>query len=409
NFDRLPGPPNFIPPGFGILVAVPRLFLGSEIPAAKCVLFVSLALVQWLAIVLTSRLTGSIPVAMGVSVLLIWNTRVASHAAMILTDVPFLACLLGALLAAVVVLGNGGGRAVRWVGLPTASTALVLIRYMGVFFPIVFSAVYLLRAVRRRDHLRDDLLYLLYYNTVAFGPTLIWLLLARSASPAFFPDRPDSMLSLGTALTHAAIYLAVWLGPWIALTLVLWVVVRALGATSDGRMAVVGGPSGFLVWTALAYLVVLLVVRTGNALYPLEELGFRYTVPVWPPLFLFVAVVFHRTGWSRRVTTVNAVAVVAALALFWMQHREVVAFRLDPAVPTRADTYRAAVDHVSRDAVVLANLGQPLAVDRPDLKIIGIPSKLDFRYDLDLPRTVDRFDVGWLVLFSHGGMAEMYP
>ena len=409
NFDRLPGPPNFIPPGFSALVALARLVVGSEIAAAKCVLFLSLALVQWLAVVLLSRRTGSVPFAMVVSVLLVWNTKIASHAAMILTDVPFLACLLAATLAAVAVLDDRGGRGARWIGLPVASALLVLVRYLGVFFPVVFSIVHLVGTIRRRDRVRGELLYLLFYNAVAIGPTVIWMFAARSASPAFLPDRPDSLLSLGDALTGAALYSAVWLGPWIALTVVGWVVVRLLRGAPVEASARPDRTDWFLVWIALAYLVVLIAVRTGNALYPLEELGFRYAVPVWPPLFLFVAVVFYRLVWSRRVVAVNAVAIAAALAIFWFHHREVVAFRLDPAVPTQAETYRNVVDHVSRDAVVVSNLGQTLCVERPDLKVIGIPSRLDFNYDLDLTRTVARFDVGWLVLFSHTGMAEMYP
>lgn len=213
NFAVLPSYPNFIPPGFGVLVGLGTVLTGSLLMDGKAVLAVSLFLAHFFAYLIVARVTGQRVYALAASALVVWHPALALWATRVLSELPFIACLLGAVAASAVVMGGMGTRP-AWALLVTASALLPLLRYVGIFFPLTFSAVYLARALRISGSGRV-VLSLLAYNLAVFTPLALWSVLVSLGGSSLYPDRPASQLVVGDALLDAIAYLVRWLGPWL--------------------------------------------------------------------------------------------------------------------------------------------------------------------------------------------------
>jgi len=100
-------------------------------------------------------------------------------------------------------------------------------------------------------------------------------------------------------------------------------------------------------------------------------------------------------------------AAAALLALGW-QARPLLGMALPEPYPFPTETFRRAAALVPPDATVLSNFGQALVPRLPEARIVGIPSRQDFRYTMDLPALVERHGVSWLVLFAHPEADEIY-
>ncbi len=434
TFDRLPAAPGFLAPGLGLAVAVFLPFAdpaagdpaagdpaagdpaaGDPVAAARIVLWLSLFATQLGAATLLKHRTLAPAFATGASVLLVWHGSLGRFAGAAMTELPFVAWLTLASLAAVRALDGTASPRVLWGGLPAASAALCLTRHLGVFLPPAFSLVYLLRARRERRPWRRTLGYLAFYNAVSFLPLGLWLAAAARSGPSLFPQRPPSRLGAGRALAEAVLQLAEWIGPWLLLGLVLAGVLKLSGGAVRRSPAEIPGwgyPELFLALALAAYVGALIAARTlGGALYPLEHLGERYMLPAWPLAFFLTALAIHRWVWSRRRLAVRAAVAVAAALALWLALEQLLAFRLPPPFPTRTETYRVALELLPPETTetVLCNFCQLLVVDRPSARVIGIPSREDFVYEMDLPELVRRHGVGWIVLFDLPARDRLYP
>lgn len=411
NFERLPGYPNFVPPGLGLLVGLLLPLTGDPVTAGRVVLFAALLTVHAFAYLLLLRRGGGAAFALGATLLLAWNLRLAEWAALILTELPFMACLAAALWAATVVLGKVTPRREPrvWAVLTVFSAALPLVRYLGVFFAPTFSVLYLGRALHRGRGRRAVLL-LSFYNLAAFAPLALWLLVVRAGGSPLLPHRPPSRLTAAGALGDAAAYLGTWLWPYLAAAAVVWLVAKA--AEARGRRSAAAGPveaADLLPAAALVgYLAVLIVARTGSAYYPLDELGYRYMVPAWPLAFLAGALAFHRWIWRRRTRTVRVLAAAGLVAALFWQGRLLAERTYPPPFPSPTQTFQQAVDRIAPGDGVLTNFGQPFAWALPEARVVGIPSRLDFVYSLDLAELAQRHEIRWLVLFPVPGADELY-
>lgn len=412
NFERLPGPPNFVPPGMGLLMAGFQLLVGSPVVAAKCLLFCCLVITQLCASSVVARLTGSRGYALGASLVLMCTPRVASFSGMVLSELPFVTFMAAGILAGVLALEEDPHPWAKWIGLPLAAAGLCSTRYLGVFFPLAFAAVWAgvaLRGSGGAKGIARAAAFCGYIGLVALGPVVAWLALARSAAPVVLPVRPPSRFGTIAAVVETLSTLGAWLGPWIALAAVVTAFAAVRGAASVPVSSRWSRREAFVATCLVGYLAVLIVVRTGQALHPLDRLGSRYLSPAWLPAFVLGAISIHRWVWSRRGRAPKlAVGVLAAVVAAWGAV-EMLGFRVPQPFPTGTETYRRAVDLVFENDTVLCNYGQTLVVDRPDLLVIGIPSREDFEYEVDLGDAVRRHDVGWLVLFEVAGKEIMYP
>ena len=412
NFAHLPAPPNFAPPGLSLLVAALQPFTGDAISAAKGVLFLSLFLLQLLAIWIVMRCTGAGLYAAAASLVLLFQGGLLVWSAAILTELPFMAILAGALLAAVVVLEGDAARWVRFGALPLATALLCLTRFLGVFFPLAFSLVYLgcvfYGGEKRRESLPRALGYLTLYNALSLLPLVIWVLAAGSASTSLLPHRPPSQLGLGRALMDMTAYLSLWFLPWYVLGFLLSAL-RLVRKKEENQRRPFLGTEGLFTAMLFAYLGLLLLVRTRQAHYPLTELGARYMAPAWLPAFFLAACLLHRMlkGAPRRLPHVLTALVAAGVV--WWSSGEVRSFRLPPTYPLQTETYQGFLRHVPPASVVLCNYGQPLVAERPESRVIGIASTQDLHYELDLPSLLDRHELEWIVLFDNQGREGTYP
>jgi len=412
NFDRLPGPPNFAPPGMSLALAGWQLVVGDPIVAAKLLLFSCLVVTQLCAIAVVARLTGSPAYALGASLVLMCTPRLASFAGMVLSELPFVALLAVGILAGVVALDDARHPWVKWLGLPLAAAAVCATRYLGAFFPLAFAGACVAAAVRGPRGavgVAGAAGYSAFLGLVALGPVAAWLTAARSAAPVTLPVRPPSQIVPAAAVAEALGALAVWLGPWIVLAVITALVAGVRVAPSGPASRPWSRQGAFLLSCIAGYLVLLIVARTGQAFHPLDRLGSRYLAPAWLSTFLLGAVAIHRFVWVRRGWVPKlAASALAGIVVTWGAV-EMLAFRVPPPFPTGTETYGRAVDLVFENGTVLCNYGQLLVVDRTDLRVIGIPSREDFEYEVDLESIVRRHDVGWLVLFDVAGKEAMYP
>ena len=406
NFNVLPNYVNFVPPGTGVLVGLGALLTGSLLIGGKAVLVVSLFLTHFFAYLILARATGQMIYALVASALIIWHPALAIWATKILSELPFIACLLGAVASATAVIEDGRNR-FAWILLIISSALLPLLRYLGIFFPLTFLVFYMARAF----HLgvgRKVLLPLLAYELAVFTPLALWLLLVRFSGAPLFPDRPASQLVLGKALLDAIAYFSLWIGPWLVGFTLLFAFSKI--SRLHTRFPNVPGEttSGFL-WSCLVgYLALLIVVRLHSAYYPLHELGYRYTAPMWPLAGLGAAVVLHHFLWSRRTgPLIYATAVVALLIAIW-QVLPLISFSFSAPFPTETETYRLALRLMDADTDILGNYSSAFVLPRPRARIIGIPSREDFHYEVDLSDLVRRHHLQWLVLFYHPDWDRMY-
>lgn len=406
NFNVLPSYVNFIPPGTGVLVGLGALLTGSLLTGGKAVLLVSLFLTHFFAYLILARATEERVYALVASALVIWHPALAIWATKILSELPFIACLLGAVAAAAAVIEDGRNRS-AWTLLIISSALLPLLRYLGIFFPLTFLVFYMARAF----HLgvgRKVLLPLLAYELAVFTPLALWLMLVWFSGTPLFPDRPASQLVLGKALLDAITYFSLWIGPWLVGFALLFAFSKI--SRLHTRFPNVPGEtaSGFL-WSCLGgYLALLIVVRLHSAYYPLHELGYRYTAPVWPLAGLGAALAVHRFLWSWRTGLLtHATAVVALLIATW-QVLPLISFSFSAPFPTETETYRLALRLMNADTSILGNYSSAFILPRPRARIIGIPSREDFHYELDLSDLARRHDLQWLVLFYLPDWERMY-
>lgn len=406
---HLPGVPSFIPPGFALLIALARPLAGDLLGAAVVVLFLSLFGLHLAVIYYLERSTGHRGYAVAASLVLVAAAPVAGWAGTALSDLPFLACCATATLAGLAVLQGVPSRTLRWLALPFAAAAVCTVRYLGVFFPLAFTAAGL--ALRRRGGRSPGLGYLAFVNAAAFLPLAIWLLAARGANSSWLPRRPPSQLDLAQALLEAGALLAGWLGPWVVVGLLLWPTLRRAAPRHAAKArSPAADPAVLLPACGLVFYVGLLIaVRTRHALYPLTTLGERYMAPAWLFAFLLAAPLFFRWVWQRRGRLATFAAPLLALALISLALRGLARQETPPPFPTAGRTFAAAVALVEPGAAVLANFGQPLIAARPDLRVLTIPSRQDFRYDMDLPALVAQHELGWIALFTTRTNAELYP
>ncbi|HZS34334.1 MAG TPA: hypothetical protein VFC42_13255 [Methylomirabilota bacterium] len=418
NFESLPGVPNFVPPGLGLLIGLLQPLTGDLLAAGKVALFACLVLTQLLATRLVARGTGDRAYALVAAGLLVWDPRSASLAGSILTELPFIACLLGATLAAVVVLeAESSGRRARlakWLGLPAASSLLCLTRYLGVFFPLTLSALYLMRAAQtpapRRPRLGAAAGYLAFYGAAALGPTALWLAAARLGGAPLVPDRPPSLLSVPAALEDAARFAAAWAAPWVVVGGSLLIASRATRRRPDPADRHTRTAEWFLGTAALAYLALLVVVRTRIALFPFRSLGTRYVLPAWPLVTLLGALLFHRLVWAPGDGRVRRLAAAAAVLAFAVQGAFVLGAKPQGLpFPMETHTYRAALGLVGSRDVVLMNYGQLLCAARPEARVISVPSRVQFDYALDLPALAARHGVRWVIVFDVPEKRQSFP
>ncbi len=409
SFQQLPAVPGFIAPGLGLWIGLLQPLAGDAIGAGKIVLWGSLLIIQLGAIYLLADRTGATAFASGASVLLIWNAWTGRFAGVILTELPFIACLVTATWAASRVLAGRASRPILYGVLPLASAMLCLTRYLGVFLPAVFSAVFLARAVGQRGSWPRVVGYLAYYNLLAVGPVMIWLAVAWRSGPSIFPRRPPSQLEVGPALWEAAVNIGGWVGPWWVVAAVLAGVLRLTSAVPERRQPF-SWPELFLGLALAGYVGFLIAARTRGALYPIGQLGERYMLPAWPFAFFLTAILIHRLVWSRRRVAVNAVVVLGAVVAVGFGLKLLAPYRPPPVFPTETETYAAALELLPPDTrdVVLCNYGQPLTYDRPEARIIGIPSREDFSYSMDLGELARRHRIDWIVLFDHPAKERLY-
>ncbi len=406
NFNVLPSYPNFIPPGTGVLVGLGALLTGSLLTGGKAVLVVSLVLTHFFAYLIIARATGQVVYALVASALVIWHPALAIWATKILSELPFIACLLGAVAAAAAVIEDGRNRC-AWILLIISSALLPLFRYLGIFFPLTFLVFYMTRAF----HLgvgRKMLLPLLGYELAVFTPLALWLMLVKFSGSPLFPDRPASQLVLGKALLDAIAYFFWWIGPWLIGFGLLFAFLK-ISQRHTGLLNVRGeAASGFL-WSCLAgYLAILIVVRLHSAYYPIQELGYRYTTPAWPLAGLGAALFVHRFLWSRRTGPVTQATVVVALVIATWQILPLISFSFSAPFPTETETYQLALRLMDADTAILGNYSSAFILPRPRARIIGIPSREDFHYEVDLSDLARRHHLQWLVLFYHPDWDRMY-
>ncbi|HEY7317569.1 MAG TPA: hypothetical protein VIE89_08350 [Candidatus Binatia bacterium] len=406
NFDVLPNYVNFIAPGTGVLLGLGTLLTGNVLAAGKAVLVVSLFLTQFFAYLILVRATGQMVYALVASTFVIWHPALAIWATGILSELPFVACLLGSVAAAAVVIGDGSNRS-AWTLLIISSALLPLLRYLGIFFPLTFLVFYMARAFHFGAG-RKVLLPLLAYEVAVFTPLVLWFALVRFNGSPLFPDRPASQLVLGKALLDATSYLFLWIGPWLVAFSLLFAFLK-MSRPQTGLPNVPGETASGFLWSCLVgYLVVLIVVRLQSAFYPLQELGYRYTAPAWPMAGLGAALFVHRFLWSRRTRLVtHATAAFALLIAAWQVLTLISVSFIDP-FPTETETYRQALRLMEPDAGILANYGQAFVLPRPRARIVGIPSREDFRYEIDLGDLARRHHLQWLVLFYRPDGDRMY-
>ena len=406
NFNVLPSYVNFIPPGTGVLVGLGALLTGSLLTGGKAVLVVSLFLTHFFVYLILAHATGQMVYALVASALVIWHPALAIWATKILSELPFIACLLGAVAAAVAVIENGRNRS-AWTLLIISSALLPLLRYLGIFFPLTFLVFYMARAF----HLgvgRKVLLPILAYELAVFTPLALWLMLVRFSGAPLFPDRPASQLVLGKALLDVTTYLFLWIGPWLVGFVLLFAFLKISRPHTRFPNAPGETASGFL-WSCLVgYLALLIVVRLHSAYYPLHELGYRYTAPVWPLAGVGAALVVHRFLWSSRTGLLTCATAVVALLIATWQVLPLISFSFSAPFPTETETYRLALRLMDADPALLGNYSSAFILPRPRARIIGIPSREDFHYELDLSDLARRHHLQWLVLFYHPDWDKMY-
>ncbi len=411
NFNRLPSPPNFIVPGLSFLVATVQPLAGDPVLAAKIVLLISLAASLYLASRLLIHRTGAVGFGLVASLIVVSNPNIATWAGVILTELPFIACMIGTVYAAVLVLEGRRDWWIRGLALPVASALLCLTRFIGVFLPPIFSIIYLIVSLRQPGERRilSTIGYLAFYNCAALAPTALWLLLASTASPSVLPPGQPSSVGFAQAAGEAATYLFNWLSPWAILTTALWLIAsfRSGALGPQRRMSPVA--EIFIAAALAGYVGLIVTLRSRRELFPLNELGARYIAPAWALAGLAAALLFHRLIWQQGRVHLNVVAAIAGAVALWSNVMELAAFRLDPTYPTRTETYLGALEVLPERAVVLCNFGQTLSWARPDAVIICIPSRQDWRCEFELKDLVNRHRVEWMVLFDYPDKRATYP
>lgn len=407
---RLPSLANFVPPTLGFAIGVAALPSGSVMAGAKTILLLSLVLAA-LAAFLYVRRFASPWVAAVAAGLLVASPVLAPFEALALSEVPFVAAVLWALLAAARVLEEPGSSR-RWLLLILAAGLVPMVRYLGIFLVPGFLAAFLAAPDRRRawrQHARPLALFVVF----AYLPLVLWVLALRALGMPLQPLRPPAQLGLGTAWAGAVGYLLRWAWPYLAAAAALWVLARVTsprraGAPGTEDPAVGLDPIRLPALLLLLYIAVLIAARTRSFYYPPEEIGFRFMVPAWPLALLAGTAAFCRWVWSRRTRAVTAAATLASAAALVFGLAQAAAMSLPETFPAGTGTLAAAVAALPEESVVLANFGQSLAAHRPRVFVLGLPSKEDFAYELDLPMLVERQNVGWIVLWALPEMERLY-
>ncbi len=405
---HLPSLAGFVPPVLGFAVGVAALPSGNVMTGVKTVLLLALV-VTALASFLYVRRFASPWVAVAASGLLVTSPVIEPFEALALSEVPFVAAVLLALLAAARVLEEPGSSR-RWLLLTLAAGLVPMVRYLGIFFVPGFLAAFLAAGERRRDW-RRHALPLALFATFAYLPLSLWALVLLRLDTPMLPLRPPAELGIATAWAGAAGYLLSWCWPYLAAATVLWLLARLTsrrwGAAPETEVAGVD-PIRLPALLLLAYLAVLIAARTRSFYYPPEEIGFRFMVPAWPLALLTGTAAFCRWVWSRRTRATSAAAALACGAALAFGVAQAAALRLPETFPAGTATLAAAVAALPEDGVVLANFGQSLAAHRPRVSVLGLPSKEDFLYDLDLPALVEQQHVSWIVLWALPDMEQLY-
>lgn len=407
---RLPSLPNFIPPGLGFLMGIAAWPSGSAMVGAIAILLLSLVLAV-LAAFLYVRRFASPSVAAVAAGLLVASPVLLPFEALVLSELPFVAAVLLALAAAAPVLEEPE-RPRRWLLLALAAAVVPMVRYLGIFFVPGFVAAFLAEPERRRAW-RRHAKRLALFVILAWLPFTLWVLELRSLGMSPLPPRPPAQLGIGMALAGAAGYLLSWAWRYLAAAAALWVLARLtvprVPTTRGAETREVGADAIRLpLLLMLAYLAVLIAARTKSFYYPPEEIGFRFMVPAWPLAWMAGTAAFCRWVWKARARSVSVAAALASAAVLAFGLVEAASMRLPETFPAGTATVEAAVAAVPDDSVVLANFGQSLAAHRPGVRVFGLPSKEDLRYDLDLPALVEQQQVSWVVLWALPEMERLY-
>lgn len=403
--DQLPGFANFAPPGVGFLIGLVSFATGSVLTGARALLLVSLLVMGAVSFLMIRRYARPTYAALAAG-LLVASPVVVPFAAQVLSELPFMAAMLLATWAGARVLAAPEDRR-RWFWLVLLAGALPLLRYLGLFFVPAFLLAFLLDG-ERRLRLRQFLLPLFLFGALAALPLAIWFgVLAASGVPVL-PPRPAALLGWPTAVSGALVYLLGWSWPFLAGAALVWLPSRWGTRQVPGEPAVERDVFRLPAALLVCHLAVLIAARTQGSYYPLYEIGLRYMSSVWPLAFLAGAAIFYQHVWRRRSSWAGMLA--GGLAAAGLVFGVVSAARIDypETYPALSATMTAARSHLPEDAVVLANFGQSLAAHRPHVRVLGLPSREDLSYDVDLSLLIDQHGLGWVVLLELPSMRRLY-
>jgi len=401
----LPALANFAPPGVGFIIGVVALVSGDVMTGAQGLLALALLVAATAAFLLARRYAN--PVFSGFAAALLVSSPVMVHlAALVLSELPFMAAVLLATWSGARVLAQPGDRR-RWLVLGLLAAPLPLLRYLGLFFVPGFLLAFLIDRKRRSQH-RAHALRLA--GIVAFGwlPLVLWFLTLWASGVPLLPQRPPALLGWGKAISGAVAYLSAWSWPFLVGAVLVWAwsrfgrprVPAEPGAnTDDVRLPAI---------LLLSYVAVLLVSRTRESYYPLEEIGQRYMAPAWPLVFVAGVAAFHRWVWVRCSTREVLVTALAACTGLVFCIAVAAKLRLPETFPAGTATFSAAVAALPEESVVLSSFGQQLTAHRPRVLVLGLPSKEDFLYHVDLASLAEQYDLGWVVLFKVDKMERLY-